>query len=58
MSPVDVLLWIVAAFAVLILLAVIAFLIVLVWAAVVGLGRMRADDAESERQIFKSGGER
>lgn len=58
MSPVDVLLWIVAAFGALILLAVIAFLVVLVWAAVVGLGRMRADETESETRIYEGRGDR
>lgn len=58
MSPVDVLLWVAAAFGAVVLLTVVAFLIVLVWAAIVGLRKMRADEEQDERSIFKSGGGR
>lgn len=56
MSPEEVLLWVAAGFGVLILLSTVAFLTVLVWAAVVGLRRMSEEDEETE--IFKSGGDR
>lgn len=58
MSPVDVLLWVAAAFGAVVFLTVVAFLIVLVWAAIVGLRKMRADEEQDERSIFKSGGGR
>lgn len=56
MSPIDLLLWVAAAFGALILLAVVAFLVVLVWAAIVGLRKMRDDEERDEKTIFKSGG--
>lgn len=55
MSPLDVLFWALAALAVLIVLSVVAFFVVLVWAASVGLRRMRADEDE---EIFKGRAEK
>lgn len=45
MSPLDVLLWILAAIGGLVLLSAIAFLTLLVWIASVGFRRMRDDEA-------------
>lgn len=45
-GPLDVLLWALAAFAGLLVLTTVAFLVVFAWAALVGLRQMRADENE------------
>lgn len=54
MGALDVLLWLGVILAGLVVLSIVAFSVVLVWAAIVGLRRMRDD--EDEQPIFKGGG--
>lgn len=57
MSPIDLLLWALAILAALIVLSVVAFLALLVYAATVGIRRMRDEDVK-ETEIYRGRGDR
>ena len=57
MDALTVLIWLGLVVAALIVLALVGLFVVVVYAAVVGLRKMRADEDQDDRSIFKSGGE-
>lgn len=55
MSPLELLLWALAGFGVLMLIVAVGLVAILVIGAVVGLRRMREDEDKSETTIFRGG---